>query len=164
MIACAHLFDSSKAKAAAFPSARMMPPAQKLLLEENHVLPSQLRFTVRGDGLKASVVSNVRRETFESDLTSYKQRLISCSCGRPAITGRPCEHNETHALKLALTVAHISDKRLTTAGWKASYADSVAFGEVCCSHHIIPDADELHVSVHTHVGVSKSIVFLRKSL
>ena len=114
-----------------FQDSRLLPPAQQKKIDENLVFHNQPRFSHTfdpGTNFKATITNKSDGRNFASDISKHMQGELSCGCGKPCITGLPCEHNEFHAIQCRMSAAQIVNKKLTTAGWKASYEAAVAVG------------------------------------
>ena len=162
------MFNRHRQEAEQFDPKDPLPPAQRKLLDANLVFPSQPRFSHKFDSnaqLLATITNKSNRKEFTSDLRLYKEGTISCSCGKPAISGLPCEHNQFHAQQRKMTVDQIVHPKLSTKAWKESYASvKEGFGSVRSMYVFTKSAKIcicVHAITHLHVNLFNQYIHMR---
>eukprot|EP00282_Hemiselmis_andersenii_P032062 CAMPEP_0169461118 /NCGR_PEP_ID=MMETSP1042-20121227/18857_1 /TAXON_ID=464988 /ORGANISM="Hemiselmis andersenii, Strain CCMP1180" /LENGTH=1020 /DNA_ID=CAMNT_0009573669 /DNA_START=438 /DNA_END=3497 /DNA_ORIENTATION=- len=122
-------YERSREKAQNHPTDRAFPPRIQKSLEE-HVLSKAGEYNVNtsqssGGWKVAEVVS--RKDPADRCISRLNTNhsapgpLTQGSCGRPHLYGHPDKHNAAHAAAIGVRIQDVTDRRLTTAGWKEMY-------------------------------------------
>ena len=108
-----------------------LPPSVDAIIKENMVFPSQPRFSLtleENTPLLATVTNNSTGRQFLSDIRLHAAGTIKCTCGKPGITGLPCEHIEFHVTQCGMTTDQVVPPCRTTKVWKEGYGAAMRAG------------------------------------
>ena len=123
-LTCSSIYERNAKEARDHPANVPLPPAQSKAMKDYFVSETQPRFShvfEENNRMTASITRISNNDMYRSQLQVDAAGNTTCSCGMPAITGLPCEHNVYHALQCSMRTEQIVHDKLTTKGWKASY-------------------------------------------